>query len=43
MIIRSMKVSNLSQVSPAAKRRLLAQLETLRSQTDRLLVSIKES
>lgn len=43
MIYRSMKVSNLSQVSPAAKKRLLAQLETLRSQTDRLLVSIKES
>ena len=43
MITRSMKVSNFSQVSPGAKRRLLAQLETLRSQTDRLLGSIKES
>ena len=43
MITRSMRVANLSQVSPGAKRRLLAQLETLRSQTDRLLGSIKES
>ena len=43
MINRSMKVSNLSQVSPEAKKRLLAQLETLMSQTERLLVSIKES
>ena len=42
MITRSMSVSNLSQVSPAAKKRLLAQLTTLKSQTDRLLSSLKE-
>ena len=42
MITRSMSVSNLSQVSTAAKNRLLAQLTTLKSQTDRLLYSLKE-